>query len=129
MDLTAETITQTLTLTQSAADAVKKVLAEKNLEGYALRLFVSGSGCCGNQFGLALDNRFRSEDIVVETDGIKLIIDEVSIQYLQGVTVDYVDDGETSGFKIVTANPISTCSCGQDTSSQSETDGGCAGCR
>jgi iron-sulfur cluster assembly accessory protein len=128
MTLPVETETKTLELTQSAADAVREVMSQKNLQGYALRLFVSGGGCSGYQYGLALDNRFRPEDLVVETDGIKLIIDEVSIQYLHGSTVDYVNDGEENGFKIINPNPISACSCGQDTSAQGDSEGGCAGC-
>jgi iron-sulfur cluster assembly protein len=124
-----ETITQSVTLTQPAANAIRDVLLQKNLPGYALRLFISGGGCSGYQYGLALDSNIRSEDIVFETDGIKLLVDEVSIKYLNGATVDYVDGMTSSGFKIINPNAISSCSCGQSfNSSDEESSGGCAGC-
>jgi iron-sulfur cluster assembly protein len=128
MTLPAEPITKTVTLTSPAASAIRDVMTQKNLQGYALRLFISGGGCSGYQYGLALDNRIREEDTIIETDGIRLIVDEVSIKYLQGATVDYVDEGETNGFKIVNPNILSSCSCGESSASQADSEGGCAGC-
>lgn len=102
---------------------------QKNLTGYALRLFISGGGCSGYQYGLALDSNIRSEDVVTEVDGIKLIVDEVSIKYLQGATVDYVEGMTNSGFKISNPNAVSSCNCEQSfNSSDDETSGGCSGC-
>jgi iron-sulfur cluster assembly protein len=125
MTLPEETITKPVTLTQPAADAVRDV----NLQGFALRLFISGGGCSGYQYGLALDSKIRAEDMVIETDGIKLIIDEVSIKYLQGATVDYVEGMTTSGFRIINPNAASTCSCGQSfSSSEDDSANSCAGC-
>jgi iron-sulfur cluster assembly accessory protein len=129
MTIAEETITQTVTLTQPAADAVRDVMAKKNLPGYALRLFISGGGCSGYQYGLAFDSNIRTEDLVIETDGIKLVIDEVSIQYLNGATVDYVDGLTTSGFKIINPNAASSCGCGQSFNSvEGNSNSGCAGC-
>lgn len=132
MTFPEETTVESVTLTQSAADAVHDVTTKKNLQGYALRLFISGGGCSGYQYGLALDNNIRDEDMVIETDGIKLIVDEVSIKYLQGATVDYVEGMTSSGFKIINPNAAATCGCGQSFNSQEgeegETSGGCAGC-
>ena len=129
MTLPEETSTTTITLTQPAAEAVREVMTQKNLQGYALRLFISGGGCSGYQYGLALDNNVRAEDTIVETDAIKLLIDEVSINYLQGATVDYVDGLTGSGFKITNPNAISTCNCGQSfNSSEGDASGGCSGC-
>jgi len=105
------TITQSIKLTQPAANAVREVMTQKNLQGYALRLFISGGGCSGYQYGLALDNNIHPEDSVTELDGIKLIVDEVSIKYLQGATVDYIEGMTSSGFKIINPNAISSCSC------------------
>lgn len=127
MTLPEQTSTAPICLTIPAANAVRDILSEKKLQGYALRLYISGGGCSGYQYGLALDNRFRAEDTIIETDGIKLIIDEVSIKYLQGTTVDYVDGAEGSGFKIINPNPISTCNCGESPT-DGETSSGCAGC-
>ena len=125
------TITQSIKLTQPAANAVREVMTQKNLQGYALRLFISGGGCSGYQYGLALDNNIRPEDSVTELDGIKLIVDEVSIKYLQGATVDYIEGMTSSGFKIINPNAISSCSCGQSFNSQEEGEGtssSCSGC-
>ena len=129
MTFSEETITQTVTLTQPATDAVRDVMAKKNLQGYALRLFISGGGCSGYQYGLAFDSNIRTEDLVIETDGIKLVIDELSIQYLNGATVDYVDGLTSSGFKIINPNAASSCGCGQSfNSAEGNSDSGCAGC-
>jgi iron-sulfur cluster assembly protein len=129
MTLPEQTLTQPVTLTQPAVDALREVMNQKNLTGYALRLFISGGGCSGYQYGLALDGNIRSEDVVTEVDGIKLIVDEVSIKYLQGATVDYVEGMTSSGFKISNPNAVSSCSCGQSfNSSDDETSDGCSGC-
>lgn len=123
------TTTKTVTLTQPAADAVREVINQKNLQGYALRLFVSGGGCSGFQYGMALDNRIRPEDVITETDGIKLIIDEVSIKYLQGATVDYIEGMTSSGFKVINPNAVTSCNCGQSfNSTEGESSNNCAGC-
>ena len=121
-----EITTNPVSLTQPAAEAVRDVITKKNLQGYALRLYISGGGCSGYQYGLALDNNILAEDSVIETDGIKLIVDEVSIKYLQGATVDYVEGLTNSGFKIINPNAVSSCSCGQ--SFNSESSEGCTGC-
>jgi len=122
-------ITNQVTLTQSAALAVRDVMVNKNMQDYALRLFVSGGGCSGYQYGLALDNNIRSEDTIFETDGIKLVVDEVSIKYLQGATVDYVESMTASGFKIDNPNAAASCGCGQSSStSQEDSSCGCSGC-
>ncbi len=127
MSLPDTTTIQPITFTQNAAEAVRAVIAEKNLPGYALRLFISGGGCSGYQYGLALDNRIRPEDVVTEMDGIKLLVDEVSIKYLQGATVDYVDGPEQSGFAITNPNSQASCSCSQSTTEDANSSG-CASC-
>jgi iron-sulfur cluster assembly protein len=129
MTFPEETIIQSVVLTQSAATAVRDIMTKKDLQGYALRLFISGGGCSGYQYGLALDNNIRTEDLVVETNGIKLIIDEVSIKYLEGATVDYVENMTASGFKIINPKSLSTCSCGQSfNSTEGNSTNDCSGC-
>ncbi|NOH02995.1 MAG: iron-sulfur cluster assembly accessory protein [Chloroflexi bacterium] len=86
--------TQLLTLTPAASRAIKDILTERNLEGYALRVYVAGGGCCGVNFGMALDNNIRDQDMTFESDGIKVVVDEVSIDYLRDATVDFVNDPE-----------------------------------
>jgi iron-sulfur cluster assembly protein len=129
MTLPEEITIKPLTLTQPAADAVRGVMTQKNLEGYALRLYISGGGCSGFQYGLALDNNTLEDDVITETDGIKLIVNEAHIKYLYGATVDYVEGITSSGFKIINPNAISSCNCGQSfNSGEGDTSEGCAGC-
>lgn len=87
-----ETNIPTIMLSAAASDAVKNILSERNLEGYALRVYVSGGGCCGVNFGMALDNNIRDVDTTFEANGVKVIVDEVSIDYLRGATIDFVND-------------------------------------
>lgn len=88
----AETATPTLSLSAAACDAIKNILAERNLEGYALRVYVAGGGCSGVNFGMALDNNIRDVDTTFETDGVQVVVDEVSIDYLRGASIDFVND-------------------------------------
>jgi iron-sulfur cluster assembly protein len=131
--LTDKTQTESITMTPVAAQAVKDLLEKRQLEGYALRVYVSGGGCSGFQYGMALDNNIRELDIICETNGIKAVVDEVSIQYLRGATIDYVDDLMGSGFKIENPNAIASCGCGssfrtKDASTDQNSAGGCSGC-
>ena len=87
-----ETNIPTITLSQAASDAVKNILSERNLEGYGLRVYVAGGGCCGVNFGMALDNNIRDIDTTFNADGVMVVVDEVSIDYLRGATIDFVND-------------------------------------
>jgi iron-sulfur cluster assembly protein len=104
--------TDFVTLTPNAAEAVQQLLEKRNLVGYALRVFVQGGGCSGFQYGMALENNIREEDLSWDFDGVKVVIDEISIDYLRGATIDYVDDVMGSGFKIENPNAVSSCGCG-----------------
>ena len=89
------------------------MLAQRNLSGYALRVFISGGGCSGYSCGLALDNNVHATDIVYEENGIKVVVDDVSFAYLKGAKVDYVASETGTGFKITDMKPIaSSCGCG-----------------
>jgi iron-sulfur cluster assembly protein len=102
-------------VSQQAADVVSNIMAEKNLEGYALRVFVSGSGCCGAKFGMALDNNFRENDLILNLSGIKVVVDDMSLSYLRGASVDYIND-PARGEGFVIDNPLQagggSCACG-----------------
>jgi iron-sulfur cluster assembly accessory protein len=109
--------TQTINISADAAQAVQNILTERKLEGYALRVFVSGGGCCGAQFGMALDNNFRDVDTTIEANGIKLVVDEASLDYLRGASIEFVNDPvRGSGFVVNNPNAKSQsgdgCSCG-----------------
>ena len=84
--------TQVISISPDAAQAVQSILAERQLEGYALRVYVSGGGCCGTQFGMALDNNFRDVDTTIEANGIKVVVDGTSLDYLRGASIDFVND-------------------------------------
>ena len=129
MTLPDEIVTNLVTLTQPAASAVREIMAQKNLVDSSLRLYISGGGCSGYQYGLALVNKIEPEDRIFETDGVRLVVDEVSIKFLQGATVDYVDGMTSSGFKIINPNALASCSCGQSFNSSDEgSSDTCAGC-
>src|ERR671922_480958 len=87
-----ETETSAISLSTTASEAIKNILAERNLEGYALRVYVAGGGCCGVNFGMALDNNIRDVDTTFEANGVQVIVDEVSIDYLRGATIDFIND-------------------------------------
>src|SRR5512138_1662918 len=92
LDTKIVTETPTVSLSSAASEAVKNILTERNLEGYALRVYVAGGGCCGVNFGMALDNNIRDVDTTFESNGVKVVVDEVSIDYLRGATIDFVND-------------------------------------
>lgn len=120
-----------ISLTPAAANAVQELLAKRNLDGYALRVFVSGGGCSGFQYGMALEDQIRDTDLVSEQHGVKLVVDEISINYLAGAEVDYVDEIMGSGFKITNPNAVATCGCGSSFRTQNDqaySSGGGCGC-
>jgi iron-sulfur cluster assembly protein len=106
--------TEIITLTPPAVNAVRDLLEKRELDktDYALRVFVSGGGCSGMQYGMALEANIRPEDHAYEYDGIKVVVDEVSFNYLNGATVDYVESVMGSGFKIENPNAVASCGCG-----------------
>jgi len=83
---------ETINITPAAASAVTDILSERKLDGYALRVYVAGGGCCGVQFGMALDNMTRENDMTFESGGIKVLVDDQSIHYLRGAKIDFVND-------------------------------------
>ena len=113
--------TEEINLTQAAVQAVVELLEKRELTDHALRVFVSGGGCSGYQYGMALEPELKDNDVVMEKMGIKIVVDDVSYTYLQGATIDYVDDVMGSGFKIDNPNAVSSCGCGNSFSTE---DGG-----
>jgi len=111
---TAETEveTQAITLTSAAAAKVRALLTERNLPDHGLRIFVSGGGCSGMQYGMALEGKPSEFDTVVEVEGVKLVVDPTSLMYLGNASVDYVDNLMGGGFRIDNPNAVSTCGCG-----------------
>jgi iron-sulfur cluster assembly accessory protein len=101
-----------LGLTEKAAEMVRKIQADENIEaGYGLRLRVVGGGCSGFAYDLYFD-QVTEMDRTFESHGVKLVVDQMSLQYLAGTTVDYVEGLQGAGFKFGNPNVKSTCGCG-----------------
>jgi iron-sulfur cluster assembly protein len=126
-----DTTNPMVVVTPLAADKVTKLLAEKNLKGYGLRVFVAGGGCSGFQYGMAFENSTEEGDFVFESNGVRVYLDASSAMYLEGASVDYVDSLMGGGFRIENPNAVSTCSCGQSFNTQEgaqASGGGGCGC-
>jgi iron-sulfur cluster assembly accessory protein len=114
-----------INLTTAAAEKVKTVLAQEkeSLPQGGLRIYVQGGGCSGFQYGMVLDE-VADGDQVYEKEGIKVIVDPMSMRYLEGAEVDYKEDLMGGGFAIKNPNATSTCGCGHSFQSGGEGGGG-----
>jgi len=101
-----------VTVKENAIKKIKEILAEENNPNINLRIFVQGGGCSGFQYGFTLDESVTDEDFVLDLDGVKLLVDSMSSQYLQGAEVDYIESLAGSQFSIKNPNAQSTCGCG-----------------
>src|ERR671937_708002 len=105
---------QMINVSETAASKITELLAEENKTGSGLRVFVQGGGCSGFQYGLMIEeNGQGAGDQVFESHGIKLFVDPISVRYLKGAEVDFVDTVTGGGFTIKNPNATSTCGCGQ----------------
>jgi iron-sulfur cluster assembly protein len=102
----------TVSLTPQALSQLQSLLAQENNPQLGLRVFVSGGGCSGLQYGMAFDDQVRAEDQVVETGGVRVLIDEYSVQHIRGSEIDYVDSLMGAGFTVHNPNAVHSCSCG-----------------
>jgi len=101
-----------LVFTEEAAAKVKSLIEEEDNDALMLRVFVSGGGCSGFQYGFTFDESITDGDTVVEKDGVKLLIDPMSFQYLVGGEIDYTEGLEGAQFVIRNPNATTTCGCG-----------------
>jgi iron-sulfur cluster insertion protein len=99
-------------VTESAAGKIRDLLAEEGKTDSGLRVFVQGGGCSGFQYGLMIEEGGGVGDQVYESNGVKLYVDPVSLSYLKGAEVDFVDTITGGGFTIKNPNATSTCGCG-----------------
>jgi len=121
MQTETQTITQAptvmpgfITVTEAAATKIKELLSEEGKAESGLRVFVQGGGCSGFQYGLMIEEGGAGVgDHAFESNGVKLFVDPVSISYLKGAEVDFVDTITGGGFTIKNPNATSTCGCGQ----------------
>ncbi len=100
-------------ISELAATKITEILAEENKHESGLRVFVQGGGCSGFQYGLMIEETPGVGDKVIESNGVKLFVDPISIRYLKGAQVDFVDNIGGGGFTIKNPNARSTCGCGQ----------------
>ncbi|MCK5431158.1 MAG: iron-sulfur cluster insertion protein ErpA [Gammaproteobacteria bacterium] len=101
-----------LVFTDGAAAKVKSLIEEEDNDALMLRVFVSGGGCSGFQYGFTFDESITDGDTVVEKNGVKLLIDPMSFQYLVGGEIDYTEGLEGAQFVIRNPNATTTCGCG-----------------
>jgi len=113
-----------INVSTSAASKITELLVEEGKENSGLRVFVQGGGCSGFQYGLMIEEGGGEGDQVFESNGVKLFVDPVSISYLNGAQVDFVDTVTGGGFTIKNPNATSTCGCGSSFSVDGEGDGG-----
>ncbi|MFN8061370.1 MAG: iron-sulfur cluster insertion protein ErpA [Vicinamibacterales bacterium] len=103
-----------INVTDTAAEKITELLAEENKLGAGLRVFVQGGGCSGFQYGLMIDEGEGDAEVdhVIESKGVRLLVDPISVRYLKGAEVDFVDNLSGGGFTIKNPNAKSTCGCG-----------------
>ncbi len=105
------TETSLITMTPTAAAKVRELLTQENDPSLALRIFVAGGGCSGLQYGMTLDEEQEGDTIIPQGD-IKVLVDEMSLGYITGSEVDYVDSLMGAGFTVNNPNAVSSCGCG-----------------
>ena len=101
-----------INFTDSAADKVRELMVEEQNDALKLRVYVTGGGCSGFQYGFTFDEKINEGDTVVPNGEVELIIDSMSFQYLVGGTVDYTSGLEGSRFLVNNPNATATCGCG-----------------
>ena len=101
-----------ITITETAQAKIKDLLAEENNPNINLRTFVQGGGCSGFSYGFTFDEEVNEDDFEFPLDKVKVLVDAMSMQYLQGSTIDYVESVMGSQFSIINPNAQTTCGCG-----------------
>ncbi|MCB1126309.1 MAG: iron-sulfur cluster assembly accessory protein [Verrucomicrobiae bacterium] len=104
---------ETISLTPKAVEAVKVAIEEEGLAGSGLRVAVVGGGCSGLQYKMDLQDGPANRDILVESGGVKVVVDPKSALYVAGSELDFIDALQGGGFKVTNPNAATTCSCGE----------------
>jgi iron-sulfur cluster insertion protein len=112
MNAVTEQMPEPLVFTDSAADKVKQLIEEEGNPDLKLRVFVTGGGCSGFQYGFTFDEATNEDDTTLQKAGVTLLIDPMSLQYLVGAEIDYQENLEGAQFVIKNPNASSTCGCG-----------------
>ncbi len=112
--MTTSNVTESaINVSSAAAAKIAELLAEEHKQESGLRVFVQGGGCSGFQYGLMIEDGPGATDKIFESNGVKLYVDPISVRYLKGAEVDFVDNIAGGGFTIRNPNAVSTCGCGQ----------------
>ena len=101
-----------LTFTDAAANKVKSLISEEENTNLKLRVYITGGGCSGFQYGFTFDDQINDGDLTIENQNVGLVVDPMSLQYLIGGTVDYTEGLDGSRFVVQNPNASSTCGCG-----------------
>jgi|TARA_R110000868_G_scaffold105819_1_gene290544 iron-sulfur cluster insertion protein len=101
-----------VTIEQTAVTKIKSLLADEEAQGLKLRIFVSGGGCSGFQYGFTFDENQNEDDFIVEESGVTLLVDAMSMQYLSGAVIGYKTSLMGEQFEIKNPNATSSCGCG-----------------
>jgi iron-sulfur cluster insertion protein len=107
-----QSIDRPLNFSASAAAKVRELIQEEGNEALALRVYIQGGGCSGFQYGFEFDENRAEDDLAVDTDGVTLLVDPLSLQYLMGAEVDYAESLQGAQFVIRNPNAKTTCGCG-----------------
>ena len=108
----AEKTTPPLNFSLAAASKVKELIEDEGNDALMLRVFISGGGCSGFQYGFTFDEEIGEGDTIIENEGVKLLVDPMSFQYLSGAEIDYSEGMEGAQFVIRNPNAPTTCGCG-----------------
>ncbi|MGE0372464.1 MAG: iron-sulfur cluster insertion protein ErpA [Gammaproteobacteria bacterium] len=111
-EVTADAAAPLLVFTDAAAAKVKSLIDEEANEALKLRVFITGGGCSGFQYGFTFDEAVNDGDMVIENGGVTLLVDPMSFQYLTGAEIDYSEGLEGAHFVIRNPNATTTCGCG-----------------
>jgi len=106
------TAAEMVSITPRAAEKARLLLEQKELPEGSLRVFVAGGGCSGYQYGMALADAPEADDTLIETEGVRIVVDPDSARLLNGAEIDYVEDLMKSGFTIYNPNATASCACG-----------------
>lgn len=107
-----QSLERPLQFSSAAAAKVRELIAEEGNDALKLRVYIQGGGCSGFQYGFEFDEQQAEEDLAIQTDGVTLLVDPLSLQYLMGAEVDYTESLHGAQFVIRNPNAKTTCGCG-----------------
>ena len=119
--------THSIHISQLALEQIRKLMDEQGLNDLSLRVFISQGGCSGFQYGMGLDENVQENDHHFVIDGIGVVIDPMSMNYLSGASIEYDDSLMGGGFRIENPNAVSSCGCGNSFRTESSGEGSATG--